>query len=310
MSEAVDHPFSLGMGLSLGPKRCVVTGEFRELVDLENPHTVILSRDSAGKWTWFKLPWIATRMCLTGEKYGTLAITGPAGFIYQVRGNEAREEAIDILGGGPDVLGPLRDMRSIGSRIYVVGMSRQVYKREDSGLWIRCDDGVVQSNPTLDTAGLNAIDGLNDDELVAVGYGGEIWRRVRGRWDPIQSPTNVVLNQVRVTENGVAYACGQKGVLLRGSGANWEVIEHGVTQSELWDIAWFSGKVYVSCDTALYVLENKTLRKVELGLGDGRSHRYLDTGFGALWSFGVNHVAWTGGEDWYDATPPGDPTHI
>jgi hypothetical protein len=206
---------------------------------------------------------------------------------------------------GPQGRGPLRDLKWIGNHLYAVGMSRQVYRREGVGIWIHRDEGTVLPLGSKTVAGFNSIDGISEDDFYAVGFGGEIWRSLNGRWREIESPTNVVLHRVRVIRDDLAYACGQEGVLLRGRGDGWEQIDHGATEDDLWDVEWYGDRLYVAHDDGLFLLTDADdLDIVKFGIRGTITCRHLHANDGVLLSSGPKNVLWTGdGKKWQDITP-------
>lgn len=215
------------------------------------------------------------------------------------------EEEIDPSDEGPKRRGHIRDLRVIGEYAYVSGMSRQVYRREGPGVWSRQDSGTVLPRGAIELAGFNAIDGLSEDDIYAVGFGGEIWRRYQGNWRRLESPTDVVLHRIRVIAPDLVYISGQGGVLLRGFGDSWEVIPHEATEADLWGMEWYRERLYVACDDGMFVLSpDDDLQQIDLGLGEPWTCRHLHANDGVMWSFGPKHLAWT--EDavtWHDVTP-------
>jgi hypothetical protein len=256
-----------------------------------------------GKWGRFDLHWNATRMWVLSEPQLQVFSTGPGGIVSILVVGGSSEETIDNTAEGPGSHGPIRDLRGISGRLYVCGMSRQVYRREGPNRWVRRDAGVLLLPGQTQLAGFNSIDGLAEDDIYAVGFVGEIWRQVQGIWHAIDSPTNVILNRVRVVAPDRAYAAGQKGVLLRGNGDVWTEIKHGATTDDFWGMEYFREKLYVSTDNAIYRLTaDDNLEK--LTLKDLPTCGHLHANDGVMWSFGTKHLAYT--EDavtWFGTRP-------
>lgn len=102
---------------------------------------------------------------------------------------------------------PLCDLKFIGSHLHVVGMGRQVYKRIDSNKWFRVDEGTFVAPDQIDLSnytakGFNAIDGIVEDNMYAVGYAGEIWNYNGKIWVQLNSPVKQILNAVKVIDTG------------------------------------------------------------------------------------------------------------
>lgn len=151
--------------------------------------------------------------------------------------------------------------------------------------------------------GFNAIDGASEDDVFAVGYRGEIWRAMAARWQRLESPTNAILHRVRVAQPNLAYAGGQRGVLLRGRGERWEPIVHDATRDDLWGMEWFGGSLYVASESAVFRLaDDDTLEVVGERTLEYCGH--LSAADGVMWSFGTKQLAWTvDGSAWNDVTP-------
>ncbi|MGH2624519.1 MAG: hypothetical protein ACRDE7_12690, partial [Sphingobacterium sp.] len=199
--------------------------------------------------------------------------------------------------------GYIRDLRAIGSTVYAAGMGRQIYRRTSRGNWIPIHEGVINKpKHYLDVTGFESIDGVSEDEIYAVGFNGEIWRYHEEKWQKIDSPTNLTIERVRATSSDVTYACGQKGVLLRGRGDAWDIVRHEETEDDFWGLEWFLGRLYLATHGELFTLnEQDELKRVDLGLPGLRTYSQLHAAEGALWSFGAKHVAWTkDGETWHD----------
>ncbi len=254
------------------------------------------------KWYSFRLDWTATRMwVLTQPELQVFAI-GPYGIVSigTLKGNT--EEEID---GGNDGR-HFRDLRYIGEHLYAAGMGRKVFRREGPNHWVRRDQGVVLPQGDMTIAGFNSIDGLEEADFYAVGFGGEIWRCVQGKWRQVDSPTNVVLHRVRGVSKDKMLACGQMGVVLVGSGDSWKPLKHGLTEEDLWGLEWYRDRFWLASERALYRTtdDGVDLEEVDIGLGEDWSFSHLHANDGVMWSFGTKHVCWTeDGVKWNDVTP-------
>jgi hypothetical protein len=272
----------------------------------EDSSLLVLTPSSSG-WRSAHVQWPAIRVYVSPTPDARLFMLGVGGEVLEaVEGASRSESMIDPGPGGVKSRGPMCDLRWIGGHLYAAGMNRQVYRREGPGRWSRADAGTVQPLGSMTVAGFNAIDGLSEDDFYGVGFEGEIWRRQAGRWRQLDSPTNVVLTRVRAVKPDLAYAVGQRGVLLRGCGDAWEVVDHGMTEEDFWGLEWFQEKVYMSSTKAVYRLKSDEeldlLDTVDMRLGRNRTCYDLHANDDVLWSVGPKHLSWTDGTRWNDVT--------
>jgi hypothetical protein len=197
------------------------------------------------------------RHVLTLGNEGTVVRWGaPAGFT---------QEPIDASDQGPQARGNAREISTIGKHAYAVGMGRWVYRCDGQANWARIDHGIRADFAAEPDAGLNAIDGFDEGEIYAVGWNGEIWGYDAQKWSRYDSPTNLALQKVVCGSDGVVYAVGQRGLIVRGRGSQWDVVEHDVTIEDFWGAAWFQGKLYIASANGLYALDGDTVSEVNTG---------------------------------------------
>lgn len=228
-----------------------------------------------------------------------LIIVGADGQVLLGMQTGYADEHLDPSKSGPEFKGDIRDARFIGSKVVAVGMSRQVYRREQAGQWAHIDQGVLAK--PKDMVGFNSVDGFGPSDIYAVGLKGEIWHYDGKNWRQEESPTNIALQRVRCFsgKKGGVYACGAGGTLLRGSPAGFEVIAPESTKDNLYGLEWFEGKLYVAGLTALYVLEDDALQPVDVGIGEGVTFGDLHANDGVMWSVGARHILTTeDGSSW------------
>jgi len=304
MTKKTPTPYSFGAGFVQDRGTLRVIAQIDALADAGETASQVM-KWASGKWGHFAIEWTAVRIWYTAEPLQAFFM-GPDGEILVGTPKDGpREETLDETTEGPQGRGPLRDLRLIGSHLYAAGMSRQVYRREGVNRWPHQDEGTVLALGSKTVAGFNSIDGLSEGDFYAVGFGGEIWRCLKGRWRQIQSPTNVVLHRVKVVRENWAYACGQEGVLLQGYGDAWEQIDHGATEDDFWDAEWFQGRLYLAHEDGLFTLTDKNrFERVKFGIRGAITCRHLHANDGVLLSSGPKNVLWTNdGTTWHDITP-------
>ncbi|MCP4601487.1 MAG: hypothetical protein GY847_13395 [Proteobacteria bacterium] len=257
------------------------------------------------QWFQFNLGWTAIRIACSESQ---MFVLGSDGHILKADASGMAEEDIKSSDNSLITVKDFKDMRLIGDQLYVVGDEHQIYIRQGSNNWIKSDVGHKSSRHDHKECGLNAIYGLDESEIYAVGDNGEIWHCNAGKWSELDSPTSVTLNCIRVIEPGLAYATGNEGTLLRGHGNLWEVVNQNTTKEDLFGIEWFDEKLYIASEGELFVLrDDNQLERAGAGYGPGWTFKHLHANDGILWSFGKDHLFSTeDGKRWHNVTPHTD----
>jgi hypothetical protein len=254
-----------------------------------------------GDWGGYRIEWPCIALCGTNLPEPSLLCLGLEGRIHIATPSGFIEEYIDNSNKGPASRGMLRDIRLIGDHIYVVGMDRQVYRRESLGKWFRIDHGMIISPKSLKVTGFNSIDGFNENNIYTAGWGGEIWMYNGQIWEQLPSPTNLRLQCIHCVNPNTVFVCGQIGILLKGYGDKWEIIEHGITKDPFWGMEWFQEKLWLATHDAVYCMDqNFNFNKVDFGLGEEPvSCGWLQANSEIMWSVGGKHLlSTTDGNIW------------
>lgn len=263
------------------------------------PHARIFGRDR-GQWGGRTVDWNAcsgTVCHLPEERFLTLGVEGE---IWAMGGGQTTAEP-SIQDGPmmPGTRGPMREIRGIaGGHAYAVGTCRQAYKRVAAGRWLCIDQSAQTPVDDIADTSFESIDGFSEQEIYAVGWEGEIWQFDGHRWIQRQSPTNLALYKVRCAEDGFVYACGQAGLLLRGRGDRWSVIDHDTTEEDLWGMEWFAGKLFVSSTRFVYELNGGSLSLVDFDDEAPATCYHLSAADGIMWSIGPKDVMEFDGSAW------------
>lgn len=210
--------------------------------DIENSSFFIMSGDNWGKYTT-DAAWTAISMATikppTGER--VVVAVAPHGAYWEV----SAETLVELTGQIPGVGGPLRALKAIDDEVYAFGMGRTLLRRGGPGEWTELGAGA--------SAGGNAVVGFEDiaapshDEIYAVGWHGEIWRRMSGSWQQLDSPVDANLNAICCDADGYLYVVGDNGVMLRGRGDSWDILDTERPENLL-DVAVYGDCVYVVTD--------------------------------------------------------------
>jgi len=251
-------------GVSLGPDRTCALGVGlpEDPDDEDEGPPLCIEWQSGSDPAIFELPSSPIGIAVAPESTGvpTLLVAYESGDVSTFSGDASTNEKVV---GHRTIL---RDVRVIGRATYAVGMGRQVYRRSGPAKWTPISE---EARPTTrgKVTGFNGIAGWDEENLIAVGYDGEIWRRRHGEWSQIESPTDLLLNLVEVVSPELAFACGLNGTLLRMRGETWQKIEHGREETEsLIAMAYFRDRLYLSDGETLLRLEaDDTLSTVDIG---------------------------------------------
>lgn len=252
----------------------------------DEEHTRILQL-KAEKWGMVDIRFSAIAIVRLAGPTPNTFIIGTEGNVIKGTKDGFSSECIDDSLNGPKGKGWLRHARAIGSSVYAVGMSRQVYGRPLTGTWERIDEGML-SDP-LKIVGFNDIDGPSEKEIYAVGLDGEIWVYDGVRWSQCDSQTNIVLNRVRATPNGI-YVCGNSGSIVFGQEGHFRTLPNTGISDNFYGLEWFNGHLYVATLKKLFVLSEDKLKPVDFGFGDDITTGFLTAADGILWSIGAKHL--------------------
>lgn len=200
--------------------------------------------------------------------------------------------------------GFLNAARTVGGKVFCVGMWRQVYVWDRETGWAPIHEGCLDERmPPDKVTGFYSIDGTGEDDLWAVGLRGEIWRATKGSWTQISSPTNLMLEQVRMTPHGDVFAAGQCGLLLRGRKEEWTVIQEGATTEDFRGLEWFDGFLYASTSTSVWRYDptSGVFERLTLSPEAGARFSRLRAGLSRLRLFGGRTVfSSTDGLQWQE----------
>lgn len=174
-----------------------------------------------------------------GDSGRTVVAIGPAGQYWELDDDSVRENLGVIADDAPT----MRALATIDHTIYACGMSRRVYRREALDQWRPVGPNVPLPDEFI-VVGFERMCGFSEKEIYAVGWMGEIWRYDQRRWMQLDSPVSTTLHSVTCAPDGNVYAVGARGVMLRGRGDAWTVLESG-QRGNLMDVAYYDGTVYV-----------------------------------------------------------------
>lgn len=277
-----------------------------ELEDRGEDHALIF-RWHQQKWVHWPITTAVGSLCVVDKPETMVFAMGIDGIVHVIKAPPNAIEVVDDSDNGPSKLVHLKCIRLIGNHVYVAGMARRVYRRETAGTWTAIDAGVFVPRAERDRGvGFNAIDGVSEQAIYAVGYDGEIWRYDGRRWYQEPSLTNVALTCVRCIGSDTVYAAGLAGVVLRSVNGTWETLNHDATQDDFWGMTVFEGRLYLAAYEGLFVVDGNDLLSVDMNLPERASTAYLDAKDGVMWSVGQKDLAYTDdGTIWKVVPGPG-----
>jgi hypothetical protein len=188
--------------------------------------------------------------------------------------------------------GSFSSVAQIGGRAHAVGLRGMVYRLDAPASWTRIDEQLPREFD------VQAIHGFSESDIYAVGFKGELWQFNGQFWLKRDLPTKVNLASVKCAEDGIVYIGGDGGLLIRGRNEAWEILDQSPMQSDIWDIEWFGGELYVSTFSGLYRLKGSDLELILFGEDKPKSFYSLCVGEGVLWSVGEADVMSFDGTNW------------
>lgn len=263
----------------------------------KSPHSAITAW-VGGKWNNQMVEWGVVGVACIEFPEPLAFYLGEPGGVHVFDGTNWSIEEFAHGDDGTDKRGPLRALRTIAGQPYAAGMDRQVYRRNGPNRWELIDQGARPEKFDPRGIGFNAIDGFAPNDIYAAGFQGQIWHYNGKRWRQLDSPTNYILSNLICAPDGNVYACGRLGMLVRGRGDQWEVIDHQATKQDIWGFAWFQDKLYLASLHFLFAWDGTALKPIELDDPNVSSTYHLCTSDGFLWSIGAKDVVGFDGKDW------------
>jgi hypothetical protein len=305
MTDATVHEHTFTGVEVLDRDRVFVTAVSDELEESGEDHA-LLFRWRNDEWVHWPITTAVGGTCAVINEQKFLAM-GIDGEITVIKAPPYEYEHVDRSADGPSDLVHLKAIRLIGDHVYVAGMARRVYRRDGPDSWLAIDDGVFVPRERRDrSVGFLDLDGNAENAIYAVGMKGEIWFFDGSTWEQQDSPTNSALACVAVLADDNVVAAGLGGTVLRGSRGRWQALEQDATDGDFWDITVFQNRVYLASDAGLFVLDQDSLQRVDLGLGEDFTTMYVHAKDGVMWSAGQKHLASTSdGQQWTHVASPG-----
>jgi hypothetical protein len=286
-----------------GAVRDKVTGYFSLVGDegAENkvPHVVFTAWRSGSWYDAGKKRWNIAGVAVSHEPIAQMVAVSQWGDVLCTGSGDTHDEHVATGAAKPvNDRGPLTGVRRIGKAIYVVGMDRQVYRRTGVNAWSEISPKPKRKEKKDDPKGFQAIHGFSEKDIYAVGWDGEIWHYDGASWKELPSITNQVLVDVCCAGDGIVYACGREGLLIKGRADKWEIVDTDDLEEDFWSLAWFEDQLFIASLYNLYTLGKKGLAEVSMGKDTPGTCNRLAADEGVLWSIGAKDVMAFDGKKW------------
>lgn len=303
----MSETYAYGFGVMATGKDLYVVGTETALADEEVGHGIVFE-SAGGRWSGWSVDFTVAALAYAPE-VGLFFLVGQNGQVEVTTSAKAWDETVDPSDDGPSSVRPINGACTTDRHVYVAGMRRQVYRRRLSErAWSRHDAGCLVDPSSSGIHGFNAIHGLREEELYAVGLRGEIWRCGNGQWQQLVSPTNVSLYVVRQLASGDVLIGGGLGTLLRGGAAGFLAIAHDLTEASITGIAELAGRVFVADEAGqLFELKGSMLEVVNDVPEDDDGGGQLDANGTAMVYVRGSSALLFDGKTWHDRTPPDNP---
>ena len=219
---------------------------------------------------------------------------------------EYRDKEFNLFNVIEDISSPLRSIAVDGiGNLIIVGSLHQVYKSDNLNLWkrtlLRSSSITKAADSDLDIPyGLESVDSFNKCETYAVGWNGECFIEIDDSWKPISLPTNLDLYKVICAPDEYVYICGDNGIVLKGRGNKWTIINNELTDDKLWGLSYFKSRIFVSSMYNLYEIIDESLVPLQFNESDEipPNTYLLSACTDTLWSIGERNLYQFDGEKW------------
>ncbi len=198
--------------------------------------------------------------------------------------------------------GPLLSTSAVEGRAYAVGMGRQVYRRDGRDQWTAIDQQLRPAADDHKFYGFDTIAGFSETDIYAAGRYGEVFHFDGKAWTKLPVPTDQIIVHACCTGDGNVYLCGRNGLLLKGRGDQWKILDHG-KRDDFWNLAWFNDRLYIATMKDVFWLSEEAdgdyLNDVAWTNDDKPATCLrLTAADGVMWSIGAKDVLSFDGQTW------------
>ena len=295
MTEFTTNGLTMFTGVELPNGMVAVATTHPDYDPVEQPHTVVIYRAPES------LDWEAGGFISRGTASAAPNASNDAVLFIDENGTVGQFQPgvgsrFEIRKPDPRYLGrAIRFLKNIDGQLWAGGAGHTLHLAEPGGAWSEVTTEAMEQTPN--PRGFEAAAGFSRDEVYFVGWNGSIWSRIGGTWSQIESPTNLLLSCVGVGDDRV-FAGGKVGTILEGRGDDWRILEHDLTDHQLFDIVTFNGATYFSGFFGLLKLEDGVLEEEWIIGGEFETAGTMFVGPSGLWSVGSTTLALNDGSGW------------
>jgi hypothetical protein len=281
----------------------VISSRLNALDDYEHSRILIYKGKN---WGHFDVDLTVRSVCGVNQPIRTLYSLGREGVIDISSGGRGSQESINDAGVGPGKLGYLNVMRQIAGRLYVCGVSGQLYRRDPGG-WAHFDQGVLDPKGGMEAQDIYCIDGTSSNDIYAVGQRGLLVHFDGAKWMRLPPPTGSHLNWIRCVSPTEVYICANGGGFFKGYADHWENYSLAGSRESFWCVEVFKGIPFLASSSGLYNFDGKSLQKVRTDINPTPDGHRLHSNDEVLWSFGTERLCFFDGKKWTYVKHPDNP---
>jgi hypothetical protein len=294
ISFVTGSPISLDVGL--------LVLSIDALFDEREPHSLLVIKDKKSARSIL----IPSNCCdvsivNNGEKTSGFFLCEDGG-VWIYNGNDIEPLESARINGCPEILRSQTFLN--GTRHYVVGGGNTVYIRNGMQPWNNFDIGTAKEIEQYKYMGFEKVVSSNDGVVYLFGWHGVGYIFDQDETSLIDLPVGVDLYDATFTDDGVVYACGDKGVVVFGRGVeNWEIIKNEITGDKLWGISTYNKRIILCSSTCLYEIVDGELQLLVYSESSEIpaffTHKLKSCG-DCVWSIGSKQLVQYDGVSWHE----------
>lgn len=193
---------------------------------------------------------------------------------------------------GVDTKGNMTKIKEIAGSIYACGWGNQIYKLINDK-WV----SIYNGNDNNERMAFLDIDGIDSNNIYAVGIGGLVLHYDGINWTKIELNTNCNFHFIISTFEQKIIIGGAFGSLFYGLNDNWKFIGNKVFNN-IWAASEFQSNIYLATSKGLKKYNDLGICDVELNLKKEPTIHHFATSNRELWSIGEFDLALFKGVDW------------